>query len=120
MIRFVCMTLVCDGFTCGKCPEDLSRRRGCKRRNHPAPPFAAFCQHLPDGSRIDRYECPQSCKTAEHGSLFRTYLHQRDGRQLYPSLAEYPEGLLKRLEVVDSEVRALEAQKAEQAARARR
>ena len=117
MLRFCATTLVADGFRCGTCPEDVARRRGCSRRRMPRPAIAPFDQQLPDGSRVERWDCPQAMKTPEIAGIFRAYLHHRDGRLLYPSLREYPEGLLRRIEAVDSEVRAAEAERAASAAR---
>lgn len=113
MIAFVAMTLVAEGFVCGHCPQDVSQRRGCARRGQGRPTVAAFRQEY-GGRSIDRFECPQSAKTAEHAALFRSYLHWREGRVLYPTLRDYPDGMLRRLEVVDAEVRALQAQQQEQ------
>jgi len=112
VIRFVATTLTADGFSCGTCPEDVARRRGCSRRGMPRPAVAPFEQLLPGGQRVERWDCPQAMKTPELVGLFRVYLHQREGRQLYPSLLDYPDALLRRLEAVDSEVRQAENDRA--------
>lgn len=117
MLRFVAMTLTGEHFSCGTCPEDVARRRSCSRRGMPRYALAAFEQQWPPGTYRERWDCPQAMKTPEHHGLFRAYLHWREGRSLYPTMRDYPEGLLRRLEAVDSEVRQAEAEKLARASR---
>jgi len=56
--------------------------------------------------------------TPDVRSLFQVFSHERDGRRMYSTLREYPQRLLRQLEVLGSEVDTIRAELAKQRARA--
>lgn len=106
---------------CATCSAGMARKRGCADRGMPprcAPAPAPFVQELPGGRKRSRYECPRHHLRRSDSDLYRMLQHHRAGRLLYPTILDYPDLLLRRLEVLDDEIRSniaaqLEAQQRE-------
>lgn len=55
---------------------------------------------------VERWDCPVNLVTVEQMQVLRDFGHYRAGRPLYPVISDYPNRLLRQLEVVESEVAA--------------
>ena len=98
------MILARPDFVCSTCPASTARERGCPQRGFVRPSFAPF-EQLHGGQSIERWGCPVNALTREQASVLRAFGHYEKGRALYPTILDYPNRLLRQLEVVEGEVK---------------
>ena len=94
---------------CGTCTPEIQRGRGCSLRGVPGPAVSrcvsTFC-----GREQEWRNCRTALATPEHVGLFGLWRRWRAGWTIWPSILDAPGRMIRQLEAIDSEVRAIQAQ----------